>query len=84
MDGLKYFNVDLMDAEGPDMVLDIPEGKVIQKNYVGKDMVKYDGMIVLSHFKGHPMGGYGGALKQTFNWLCIILWKSVYPWSRGT
>ena len=46
------------------MVLDIPEGKVIQKNYVGKDMVKYDGMIVLSHFKGHPMGGYGGALKQ--------------------
>ena len=60
----KYFNVDLMDAEGPDMVLDIPEGKVIQKNYVGKDMVKYDGMIVLSHFKGHPMGGYGGALKQ--------------------
>ena len=51
----KYFNVDLMDAEGPDMVLDIPEGKVIQKNYVGKDMVKYDGMIVLSHFKGSPM-----------------------------
>ena len=63
-DAAKYFNVDLMDAEGPDMVLDIPEGKVIQKNYVGKDMVKYDGMIVLSHFKGHPMGGYGGALKQ--------------------
>lgn len=61
----KYFNVDLMDAEGPDMVLDIPEGKVIQKNYVGKDMVKYDGMIVLSHFKGHPMGGYGGALIST-------------------
>ena len=53
-----------MDAEGPDMVLDITEGKVIQKNYVGKDMVKYDGMIVLSHLKGHPMGGYGGALKQ--------------------
>ena len=58
------------------MVLDIPEGKVIQKNYVGKDMVKYDGMIVLSHFKGHPMGGYGGALKQLSNWLCIILWKA--------
>ena len=60
----KYFDVDLMDAEGPDMVLDIPDGKVIQKNYVGKDMKKYDGMLVLSHFKGHPMGGYGGALKQ--------------------
>ena len=60
----KYFDVDLMDAEGSDMILDIPEGKVIQKNYVGKDMKNYDGMIVLSHFKGHPMGGYGGALKQ--------------------
>ena len=60
----KYFDVDLMDAEGPDMILEIPEGKVIQKNYVGKDMKNYDGMIVLSHFKGHPMGGYGGALKQ--------------------
>lgn len=60
----KYFDVDLMDAEGPDLVLDIPEGKRIKKNYVGKDIAKYDGMIVLSHFKGHPMGGYGGALKQ--------------------
>ena len=60
----KYFNVDLMDAEGPDLVLDIPQGKVIHKNYVGKDLAEYDSMIVLSHFKGHPMGGYGGALKQ--------------------
>ena len=60
----RYFNVDLLDAEGPDLVLDIPGGKVIQKNYVGKDIANYDGMLVLSHFKGHPMGGYGGALKQ--------------------
>lgn len=59
----KYFNVDLMDAEG-DIELDIPDGKVIKKNYVGKNVVNYDSMIVLSHFKGHPMGGYGGALKQ--------------------
>ena len=59
-----YFTVDLMDAEGPVMVLDIPEGKRIKKNYVGKDLAKYDSMVVLSHFKGHPMGGYGGALKQ--------------------
>ena len=58
------FDVDLLDGEGPDMELDIPDGKVIQKNFVGKNLVKYDGMIVLSHFKGHPMGGYGGALKQ--------------------
>lgn len=60
----RYFNVDLLDAEGPDLVLDIPGGKVIQKNYVRKDIANYNGMLVLSHFKGHPMGGYGGALKQ--------------------
>ena len=53
-----------MDAEGPDMVLDIPNGKVIKKNYVGKNLANYNSMLVLSHFKGHPMGGYGGALKQ--------------------
>ena len=60
----RYFTVDLMDAEGPDLVLDIPEGKIIKKNYVGKNMANYDSLLVLSHFKGHPMGGYGGALKQ--------------------
>ena len=58
------FTVDLLDAQGPDMVLQIPNGKVIQKNYVGKDMANYDATLVLSHFKGHPMGGFGGALKQ--------------------
>ena len=60
----QYFPVDLLDAQGPDLVLEIPKGKVIQKNYVGKDMAHYDSTLVLSHFKGHPMGGYGGALKQ--------------------
>ena len=60
----KYFDVDIMDAEGPDLVLDIPNGKILKENFVGKDMAKYDSMLVLSHFKGHPMGGYGGALKQ--------------------
>ena len=60
----QYFTVDLLDAEGPDLELEIPRGKVIQKNYVGKDLVHYDSLLVLSHFKGHPMGGYGGALKQ--------------------
>lgn len=59
-----YFPVDLMDAEGPDMKLSIPGGKVIKENYVGKNLQNYDSMLVLSHFKGHPMGGYGGALKQ--------------------
>lgn len=60
----KYFDVDIMDGEGPDLVLDIPNGKVIKENYVGKNLENYDSMLVLSHFKGHPMGGYGGALKQ--------------------
>lgn len=58
------FPVDIMDAEGPDLVLSIKKGKQIQKNYVGKNLANYDSMLVLSHFKGHPMGGYGGALKQ--------------------
>lgn len=60
----RYFDVDLLDAEGPDLELEIPNGKVIKKNYIGKDLTDYDSMLVLSHFKGHPMGGYGGALKQ--------------------
>ena len=60
----QYFDFDLLDAEGPDIELDIPKGKVIQKNYIGKNAANYDSMLVLSHFKGHPMGGYGGAIKQ--------------------
>lgn len=60
----KYFDVELLDAEGPDMELAIPDGKKIKKNYVGKALADYDSMLVLSHFKGHPMGGYGGAIKQ--------------------
>ena len=60
----QYFDVDLLDAEGPDMELAIPGGKMIKKNFVGKDLANYNALLVLSHFKGHPMGGYGGALKQ--------------------
>ena len=60
----EYFDVDLMDAEGPDLKLEIPDGLAIKENLVGKNMANYDSMLVLAHFKGHPMGGYGGALKQ--------------------
>ncbi len=60
----KYFKVDIMDRVSPDLVLDIPNGQVIKKNYVGANLANYDSMLVLSHFKGHPMAGYGGALKQ--------------------
>ena len=61
---LDAFLVDILDCVGPDITLEIPEGKMIKKNYVGRNMENYDSMLVLSHFKGHPMGGYGGALKQ--------------------
>ena len=58
------FPVDIMDGEGPDLQLLIPGGKVIQKNFVGRNLTNYDSLLVLSHFKGHPMGGFGGAIKQ--------------------
>lgn len=60
----KYFDVDLMDAEGPDLRVSVPNGRILKENYLGKNITKYDAMLVLAHFKGHPMGGYGGALKQ--------------------
>ena len=60
----EHFPVDLLDGEGPDIELEIPDGKKIKKNFVGKNIINYDSMLVLSHFKGHPMGGYGGAIKQ--------------------
>jgi len=60
----KYFDVDLLDAEGPDLRLEIPDGLVMKENLLGKNIENYDSMLVLAHFKGHPMGGYGGALKQ--------------------
>ena len=59
----KYFNVDILDGE-EDIELPIENGLVIKKNYIGKNLENYDSMLVVSHFKGHPMGGYGGALKQ--------------------
>ena len=55
--------VDIMDEEG-EMELQIENGKRIKKNYVGSNLKNYDSMLVLSHFKGHPMGGFGGALKN--------------------
>ena len=60
----KYFDVDLMDAGGPDVVWPIPNGKILKENRLGKNILNYDSMLVLAHFKGHPAGGYGGALKQ--------------------
>lgn len=60
----KFFPVDLLDAEGPDLSLPVKGGKLLKENLVGKNLANYDSLLVLSHFKGHPMGGYGGALKQ--------------------
>ena len=72
----KYFNVELMDAEGSDLELAIPNGKKIKKNFVGKTLTSYDSLLVLSHFKGHPMGGYGGAIKQLSIGLASSLGKA--------
>lgn len=60
----EFFTVDIMDSEGPDLVLPIENGRVLSENHVGAHMANYASMLVLSHFKGHPMGGFGGALKQ--------------------
>lgn len=60
----KNFNVDILDSEQPDIILPIENGTNIKENYVGKNIANYDSVLVLSHFKGHPMGGYGGAIKQ--------------------
>lgn len=60
----KYFKVDILDEKGPDLKLDVPYGKRIKENYVGKHLANYDSLLVISHFKGHAMGGFGGALKQ--------------------
>ena len=58
------FDVDLMDAEGPDISIPVKNGFHLKEDFLGKNIEKYDSMLVLSHFKGHPMGGFGGALKQ--------------------
>lgn len=55
--------VDILDEEG-EMELPVEGGNQLTKNFVGDHMKKYDSMLVLSHFKGHPMGGFGGALKN--------------------
>ena len=60
----KIFDVDLMDEEGPDIVVPVRNGQHLKEDFLGKNIKNYDSMLVLSHFKGHPMGGFGGALKQ--------------------
>lgn len=59
----KIAPVDIMDADG-EITLPILNGVQIKENYVGAGLANYDSLLVLSHFKGHPMGGFGGALKN--------------------
>ena len=59
----KYYNIDLLDKDA-ELELPVKEGKHLKVNYVGKNIENYDSMLVLSHFKGHPMGGFGGSLKN--------------------
>ena len=60
----KIFDFDLLDSEGPDLKIPVKNGKHLKEDVLGKNITKYNSMLVISHFKGHPMGGYGGALKQ--------------------
>lgn len=59
----EHFRVDIMDEDG-ELELPVEGGKQISVNYVGTNLQNYDSILVLSHFKGHPMGGFGGALKN--------------------
>lgn len=56
--------MDLMDEKGPDISIPVENGKHLKEDFLGKNIKNYDSMLVISHFKGHPMGGFGGALKQ--------------------
>lgn len=62
----EVFPVDIMDADGPssDLIFPIENGRVLKQNHVGGHLANYTSLLVVSHFKGHPMGGFGGALKQ--------------------
>ena len=60
----KLYKFDLLDGEGPDVVVPVKNGKILKEDYLGKNIEKYNSMLVLSHFKGHAMGGFGGALKN--------------------
>lgn len=59
----KYFKTDILDSDGEE-ALEMPERNTIHKNFIGSHMKNYDSMLVISHFKGHPMGGFGGAIKN--------------------
>ena len=61
--GWNKYNVDILD-EKEEIKLEIKNPNHLKYNYVGKNIENYDSMLVISHFKGHPMGGFGGALKN--------------------
>lgn len=72
----KLYKVDIMDSDG-ELELPIKNGKFLTVNYVGANLKNYDSMLVLSHFKGHPMGGFGGALKNISIGIASSYGKSV-------
>lgn len=61
--GWSFCPVDIMDADG-EVYLPIPGGQHLKEVAVGKNLLNYDSMLVLTHFKGHVMGGFGGSLKN--------------------
>ncbi len=56
-------SVDILDSDG-DFSIPVKNGFHLKENFVGSNISKYDSILMLSHFKGHPMGGFGGALKN--------------------
>lgn len=60
----KLAPVDIMDADGY-IALPVQNGQSIKENFVGRNFTNYDYFIVVSHFKGHTMAGFGGAIKNT-------------------
>lgn len=69
----EYFDVDIMDADGPssDIIFPIENGHVLKDNRVGGHLANYASMLVLSHFKGHPMGGFGRCAQAALDRLCF-------------
>lgn len=76
------FDVDLLDATGPDMVLEIPNGKIIKKNYVGKDLANSRFATCAFAFQRPSHGRLRRRTQTAFHRHCLVFRQGVYPWRR--
>lgn len=72
----KIAPVDIMDAEG-EASIPVKGGKHLKEDVVGKNFLKYDFLVNLAHFKGHPMGGFGGVIKNMSIGIASAVGKSL-------